>query len=224
LHSQSVDGARVKIPDRLLIPPEATEPYIIDLLAKAASDFVENFGSSPEARVILAGTDDGILQLLSSSQHAVSEYELFNLALSWAKKESLNFRPYLAHLDIGAMSTAEKYALSGSLGLPPEDDAYLWNSLVRSDLLTAQALYRKQLDKPYSLQRLYSSKIHGLSTFFDYLRMATQEFTRKLLIMKVRKIRRLCAAVDHRLANRPMTDLRLAFSCVVIYLGMRTRM
>jgi hypothetical protein len=37
LHSQSVDGAKIKIPDRLSNPPETKEPFILDLLADAAS-------------------------------------------------------------------------------------------------------------------------------------------------------------------------------------------
>lgn len=43
LHSQSVDGARIKIPERLLTPPEPTTPYIIDLLSEAAANFVSKF-------------------------------------------------------------------------------------------------------------------------------------------------------------------------------------
>ena len=154
---------------------------------KAASEFVERYHASSETRANLADTggDELILQLLRSNQNAVSEYELFSLAFKLAREKSLHFRPYLAHLDIGALSTAEKYALSAALSLSPEDDRYLWNSLLRSDLLTSEDLYQKQLDRRFPLQRLYSSKVHGLSTFFHYLRMATQEFTRKLLILKV---------------------------------------
>src|ERR1700691_4511118 len=43
LHSQSVDGARIKIPDRLLTPPESDIPYIIDALGVAAADFSSGF-------------------------------------------------------------------------------------------------------------------------------------------------------------------------------------
>ena len=193
LHSQSVDGARIKIPDRLLTPPESDTPYIIALLASAAEEFSNHFLQSH----LTDGTsgleenseDDKelIRSLLQSSQNALSEYELFNIAFSIARRhsESVDFRPYLAHLDIGALTTQEKYALSSTVDLTPEDDSYIWNSLLRSDILTSRDLEQRQLNKVLPLQRLYSSKIHGLAVFFQYLCIATQEFTRKLLVIKV---------------------------------------
>jgi len=190
LHSQSVDGARIKIPERLLAPPEPTEPFILDLLEKAATDFAEQFIQSASSGNGLTATnaEDAqqlVLQLLTSQQNAVSEYGLFNMALFLARKHGIDVRPYLSHIDIGALTTQQKYALSSQLNLTPQDDPYIWNSLYRSDILTARDLYQKELNRPYSLQRLYSSKVHGLPTFFRYLQMATQDYTRKLLVMKV---------------------------------------
>jgi regulator of nonsense transcripts 1 len=191
LHSQSVDGASIKIPDRLRTPPEAKEPYIIDILTQAASEFVDAFNASEATSgAPLETTSDDvdatICQLLQNPQNALSEYELFDLTCNLAKKHSLDYRKYLGYLDLGALSTPEKYAVCKALGLTSEnnEDAFLWNSLFRSDIVNRSVLYQKRLDKPYNLQRLYSSKIQGLQTFFYYLRMATQEFTRKLLILK----------------------------------------
>jgi len=191
LHSQSVDGASIKIPDRLTQPPERDEPYIIDLLAEAASRFSTHFKQLEPSKADLLATNvedckQLLIQLLQSTQHAFSEYELFTLACHLARKHSFDVRPYLAHIDFGALSTKEKYALAGSLTLDFMPEEYsIWNSLFRSDLLTARDLYQRQLDKPFSLQRLYLSKVHGMATFFEYLHMATQEFTRKILILKV---------------------------------------
>jgi hypothetical protein len=190
LHSQSVDGARIKIPERLLAPPEPTEPFILDLLERAATDFAERFTQSAASGNGLAAANAEeaqqlILQLLKSQQNAVSEYELFNMALRLAREHGVDVRPYLSHVDVGALTTQQKYALSSQLNLTPQDDPYIWNSLYHSDILTARDLYQKELNRPYSLQRLYSSKVHGLHTFFRYLQMATQDYTRKLLVMKV---------------------------------------
>ena len=192
LHSQFVDGERVKIPDRLLTPPKSDEPYIIDLLATAAEDFATRF---LESHPVLEANEDTqfadqkeflILSLLRSQQSALSEYEIFQMAYSAARRYSIDFRPFLAHLDFGAFSTQQKYALSSALRLPSEDDPYIWNSLLRSDILQPRDLEQRQLNKVLPLQRLYSSEIHGLRTFFQYLKIATQEFTRKLLILQVR--------------------------------------
>jgi len=187
LHSQSVDGARISIPDRLRAPPEPEGRYITDLLADAAREFSERFLQSMGSQTGLV-TEDGedlMAQLLQSKQNAVSEYELFNLAHSLARKHRLDIHQHLAHVDFGALSAKEKVAVSLSLKLTPENDPYVWNSLMRSDILTASDLYQKGLNRPYRLQRLYSSGVHGLSTFFGYLQMATDEFTRKLLLLKV---------------------------------------
>ena len=191
LHSQSVDGANIKIPDRLKTPPEPQEKYIVDLLEEDARAFAENFTQSESARGAITSTDveDGqelLVQLLQSKQNAVSEYELFNLACKIARKHSFDVRPFLSHIDMSALTSQEKIALSFTIDLSLEEQRYVWNSLIRSDILTPQDIYQRALDRPFSIQRLYSSRVHGLSTFFEYLRMATQDYTRKLLILKVR--------------------------------------
>ena len=191
LHSQSVDGARIKIPDRLLTPPEPTTPFILDLLSAAAADFAERFTQTSSSSSLCAPSSAEeaqhvILQLLKSQQNAVSEFDLFNMAQFLARTHSsLDIRPYLLHIDTGALTTEQKYVLSSTLSLSPQQDLWLWNSLSRSDILTARDLFQKELDRPYSLQRLYSSVDHGLTTFFEYLRRATQEYARTLLILKV---------------------------------------
>lgn len=196
LHSQSVDGAGIKIPERLTLPPESKEPYIIDLLGEAASVFATEFARNETSRVALRETEPNagkelLTQLLQSEQNAMSEYELFNLALALSRKHGFDLRPFLVHLDFGALTAAQKHAISQVYSLDPNQSPskalmpYAWNSLLRSDILSAEQLYQRNLNHPFSLQRLYSSKINGLATFFEYLRMATQDFTRKLLVLKV---------------------------------------
>jgi hypothetical protein len=175
----------------------------LDLLATAAQEFTTRFTASSGNRENLADAneEDGkklILELLRSEQNSISEYELFKMSFRLVQNYHLDFRPYLVHLDPGAMSAAEKEAVVVTLNnwsgddsginqspLSLEDHSYMWNSLVRSDILTSHDLYQKDLNKPYPLQRLYSSKLHGLDTFFEYLQTATQDFTRKLLVIKV---------------------------------------
>uniref|UniRef100_A0A0W0GCD2 Putative RNA-directed RNA polymerase n=1 Tax=Moniliophthora roreri TaxID=221103 RepID=A0A0W0GCD2_MONRR len=199
LHSQAVDGASVKIPERLASPPEPPGDFILDLLAKEATEFAENFTRSIEQRSaitsIQGGGDDDItredherilLRLLSSQHNTISEYELFTLAWRFCQKFSLPLAPYMAHFDLGAFTAQQKYAILSTMGLDLDKERYphFWNSLFRSDLLSERDLYQRCLDRPFSIQRLYSSKIHGLATFFEYLRMAMQEYTRKVLVLK----------------------------------------
>ena len=226
-----MDGARIKIPDRLLTPPESDQPYIIDLLGAAALDFKSRFlesHSTAEPDLIphsKANAEELIHSLLGSDQHALTEYELFGLAFSIARRHSIDFRPYLAHLDLGAFTAQQKYALSSAVGLEPEDDLYIWNSVVRSDILTLQDLRQRNLNRVLPLQRLYSSQTNGLATFFQYLRIATQEFTRKLLILKV-SLFIYCLDCPPDLyifyINRPMIVFPWASSYEDIFPGMLT--
>ncbi|KAJ8701086.1 hypothetical protein PTI98_004049 [Pleurotus ostreatus] len=193
LHSQSVDGARVKIPDRLLTPPEPEEPFVIEVLANAAAEFAIGFSESESSRTQLSTVDEVdarniITGLLKSKQNALSEYELFNMVLRHSRKHSIDVYTCLSYLDMGALSASEKYAIMASLNPGPgrtrDTEAWMFNSLFRSDILTSRDLYQRNLSQPFSIQRFYSSKLSGMSTFFKYLHMATQDFTRKLLLLK----------------------------------------
>jgi hypothetical protein len=191
LHSQCVDGASIKIPERLQNPPEPQEKFIVDLLEDEAKVFAEKFTQSEDVRGAITSTnaEDGkalLVQLLQSEHGAISEYELFNLACRIARKHSFDVRPFLSHIDMSALTSQEKIALSYAVDLSLEEQGHVWNSLIRSDILKPRDIYQRALDRPFSIQRLYSSKIHGLSTFFEYLHMAVEDYTRRLLIMKVR--------------------------------------
>ncbi|KAF8970321.1 RNA dependent RNA polymerase-domain-containing protein [Flammula alnicola] len=196
LHSQSVDGANIKIPDRLATPPEPTEnsgpKYILDQLEEATDQFATRFAESASRRVEIAALDqeEGELllgQLLQSKQNSISEFELFNLAYRLSVKHKIDIRPYLAQLDFSALTTAQKHVMSSTLALSAIDCPEIWNSLVRSDILTPRDLYQRNLAQPFTLHRLYSSRLSGLTTFFEYLQMATQDYTRKVLIIQTDK-------------------------------------
>ena len=190
LHSQCVDGANIKIPDKLATPPEQKEPFILDLLEETSNEFSTRFAESASRRteILIVDQLEGerlLGQLLKSNQSALSEYELFNLAYRLATKYSINIRPYLAQIDMSALTTIEKHTITTTLSLSAVDYPHIWNSFFRSDILTPRDLYQRNLKHPFSLQRLYSSRINGLTTFFEFLRMATQDYTRKVLILQV---------------------------------------
>ncbi|KAI6021731.1 hypothetical protein PISMIDRAFT_613287 [Pisolithus microcarpus 441] len=192
LHSQAVDGARVKIPDRLLTPPTPQGKYILDVLAEAAKEYHANFGQigAIDLDTDTTSADDAadvLAELFRTKPNAVSEYELFNMALAFARKFSMTaeeLKLYLAHIDTGALAPHEKHAISSSLALTPMEHRRLWNSLMTSDILSQRDLQQRQLDRPLSMQRLYSSAINSPATFFQYLKIALVQFTRKLLVLK----------------------------------------
>ncbi|KAF8439377.1 RNA dependent RNA polymerase-domain-containing protein [Boletus edulis BED1] len=192
LHSRSVDGARVRIPERLRKPPATEGPFILDILADAAEKFRTRFTTRVANELDPATTspedaEDVLAQLFKNKPEAVSEYELFSMAVAFARKYSINLfelKPYLAHLDFGALAAHEKHVISTTLGLSPTEHRRMWNSLLTSDILSMRDLQQRQLDRPLSMQRLYSSAEKSTATFFQYLQIAFEQYTRKLLILK----------------------------------------
>lgn len=195
LRSQSFDGANIKIPDRLATPPEPAEgsKYILDLLEEAADAFSTRFAESASRRMEITtlNKEEGELllgQLLASRQNSISEFELLNLADRLATKHDVDIRPYLAQLDFSALTAVQKHTMSTTLHISAIDYLEIWNSFVRSDILTPRDLYQRNLAQLFAIHRLYSSRISGLATFFEYLRMATQDYTRKVLVIQVRTL------------------------------------
>ena len=190
LHSQSVDGARISIPDRLSNPPEPKEPFILDLLASAAAEFSTRFLESlPVYDVARDLPQDDAVQyirhLLRGERRAFSEFEMFNMAVAIANKKNIDLRLMLPYLDLGALTVEQKYIVRSTLWLTPEEDRHIWNSLFWSDILTARDLEQRKLNTRIPLQRFYSSNKSGLRTFWQYLNMCLQDFTRKVLVLQV---------------------------------------
>lgn len=180
LHSQSVNGANIKIPDRLATPPEPKDgtKYILDKLEEATDAFAAEYVQSASQRTEMTtiGQDEAELllnQLLRSEQTSISEFELFNLAYRMSQKYDIDIKPFLAHLDFSALTTSQKHPMSATLQFTIGDCPEIWDSLVRLDILTAQDLYQRNLAQPFAMHRLYSSATSDLAIFFEYLRMGT---------------------------------------------------
>jgi hypothetical protein len=191
LHSQSVDGGKIVIPERLSNPPETTEPFILDLLAEAAKAFSERFLESLPVYDVARDLprDDAmqyIRQLLRGERRAFSEFEMFNMVVAIARKREIDLRPMLPYLNLGALTVQQKYTVSSTLKLSQEEDRYIWNSLFWSDILTERDLDQRKLNARIPLQRFYSSNKSGLRTFWQYLKMCLEDFTRKILVLKVK--------------------------------------
>ena len=211
LHSSVVDGASIKIPERLTtIPtqPDLPEPFVLDILHQNTARFEETYqlpdttglGNVPSPAP--EGAENMIFSLLSSEKMAVSEYGLIGHAARLARKHDIDLTQFVAHMDFSALSVAEKYAVGILLNLSPEQAPYIWNrfaysfseetskadlrrSLIRSDILRRRDLDDRDLGGPLHLQRLYSSTIQGRAAFFEYLKEAVEDFRRRLIIVQV---------------------------------------
>ncbi|KAI0685002.1 P-loop containing nucleoside triphosphate hydrolase protein [Cerioporus squamosus] len=81
-----------------------------------------------------------------------------------------------------AVRLAQKHQLD--IRLTPQKDPYVWNSLMRSEILQPRDLEDRKLGGPLRLQKLYSSSQQGRAAFFEYMREAAENFERRLLIVK----------------------------------------
>ncbi|KAI0028389.1 RdRP-domain-containing protein [Vararia minispora EC-137] len=191
LYSQAVDGARVTIPERLRSPPEPPEgsEFVLTVLAGAAREFSQRWvatgGDADHAPLDHEIAEELIHRLFSVEESTLPEARLVTLAHALARRHNIDFRPYMTHVNWGALTTADKYSLAVSLGMDELEQGYMWNSLLRSDIVTAKDLEMKKLGGPLRVQRLYTSKALGLPAFFDYLVRAMQNYTRKLIIIKL---------------------------------------
>lgn len=59
------------------------------------------------------------------------------------------------------------------------------SSLKQSDILSRSDLAQHNLGGPIRLQRYYSSRLHGLETFFGRLKTAVETFQRLVLVLRV---------------------------------------
>lgn len=185
-----MDGANIKIPERLTRPPEQEAPFIIDILETAFDTFARTFTEATRSDVMSAKEEDGkelVSRLLRSEQNSLSEFkfELFELAYRLATKNGFDIKPFLAQIDFSALTTSQKHEMSSALSLSDIHYPEIWNSLFSSDILTARDLYQRDLARPFAIHRLYSSKTSGMKTFFEYMKMAVKDYTRKLIIIKV---------------------------------------
>lgn len=193
LHSQSVDGAVITIPERLKNPPEPVGPFIIDLLRERGEAFEANFLEQRSNVVAMRESEVQEPKILlerflmnKKAINALSEYEIFDLALRFSRKYKFDLVPFLSQIDVSALGAMEKHTMSSALSLSRIDFPYIWNSLFQSSILDSTDLNVHGLDTSCSLQKLYSSTEHSQATFFEYLRRATQDYTRKVLLIRVR--------------------------------------
>ncbi|QRV99155.1 RNA-dependent RNA polymerase [Ceratobasidium sp. AG-Ba] len=165
LHSQSVDGARIRIPDPLTIVPEVEGPFVLDILAERARHFAAKFNLeaarefSSLDKISAASILKDLLTTDGSVLSASTENEIVQLCLRFAARNSIDIRDYLQYINFDGLSTEEKYGLSSALHLTAESHPFVWNRQVL-------------------LQNL------GRAAFFEYLKRATVDFSRKLIIIK----------------------------------------
>ncbi|KIM19468.1 hypothetical protein M408DRAFT_13453, partial [Serendipita vermifera MAFF 305830] len=187
LYSQCVDGARIRIPDRLRTPPEPSEPFIVDKMLEEAKAFAQTWLSGDDSVKTKADklTDEQtITALLLSERVSMSEFQTLQVALKIAKRSSINLSPYYSLMNFSALNSSEKEQMCEMLGLKVEKQGMVWNSLMRSDLVSPATFKRNLSDPILRMQRLYTTRNQGISGFFEYLARSLEYFNRRLILLR----------------------------------------
>lgn len=136
LYSQCVDGAIIRIPDRLKSPPPQTTEFIVDILTKRARQYAEDWlrkeaskeapdrqysGESVEA-------DEHTIQaLLASKRVSMSEFQAIQMAARIARRSWINMRKYFPLMDFSALGAVEKHTVSFLFDMKPDESRVVWN-------------------------------------------------------------------------------------------------
>ena len=201
LFSQSVDGARIKIPKHLENPPGPTStPFILDTLHQAAEQYVNTRSA--------ARSDDGIeldmLQaLLTKDQIAMTEFELIKLTCRWCFRHNESFLDFLEYFDFSQLSDQEKtWTLTQ---MPPLADfsSLVLNGLTSSRLLSPQELTPYRLDHPnIRWKPTFDSARDRLASFLESVSHALETFHKKIIILRLDERLTLAIYVPKRLESR----------------------
>ncbi|KAF2653643.1 RdRP-domain-containing protein [Lophiostoma macrostomum CBS 122681] len=188
LFSQCVDGNRIKVPQDLEDPPEAdtsAPPFILDVLHTASTEIIEH---ATNRRYTFDGSQDAefIVLLLSRDKLAISEFELFQLALQWCRRHSYDVMKFAQLFDFSALSDEQQLWILSSL--PPSADApsLIRNGLLQSELVTAEELHRFGLDHArLHWKPVFSSSKDRMGRFNSTVCRSLELFHKKLVVLSV---------------------------------------
>jgi regulator of nonsense transcripts 1 len=136
LYSQCVDGAIIRIPDRLKSPPPQTTDFIVDILTKRARQYAEDRlvkGTSEEAQDgrdvnrTVDADEQTIQALLSSRRVSMSEFQAIQLAARIARKSWIDMRRYFPLMNFSALGAMEKHAVSYLFDMTTDESRAVWN-------------------------------------------------------------------------------------------------
>lgn len=133
LYSQCVDGARIRIPDRLRKPPTPIDPFIVDILNDEATLFAQKWLAQQDTLPIEQEDAAAIISVLVTTQDqtlVLSEVEVIRKCIRLAQKHQVDLQPYFPHFNWGALSTSEKHEICYTLQLNEEDRKMVWNRYI----------------------------------------------------------------------------------------------
>jgi hypothetical protein len=188
LFSQCVDGNPIRVPQNLEDPPEpspSSPPFILDVLHKASTTFIENTKiSTPDASDL---HDLEIMDLfLSRDKLAVSEFELLQMVLHWCDRNLVDIMSFSHFFDFSALSDEQQIWFLGRLPTTAAAPGIVRNGLLQSDLVTSDELRRFGLDHHrLHWKPVYKSSTDRMGRFLSTMCRSLELFHKKLIILQV---------------------------------------
>ena len=129
-----MDGAPVKIPDKLLSPPEdLANPFILDILAEDAKIIVQGWKDNTTVSTLTSLdppkslSEPDLLDLLASESLALPEYARVQMMFSYCRRTQSSPTPYLAAIDWQALTSIERHTVEEYLMPFYDPGPILWN-------------------------------------------------------------------------------------------------
>lgn len=129
-----MDGAPVKIPDKLLSPPEdLANPFILDILAEDAKIIVQGWKDNTTVSTLTSLdppkplSEADLLDLLASESLALPEYARVQMMFSYCRRTQSSPTPYLAAIDWQALTSIERHTVEEYLMPFYDPGPILWN-------------------------------------------------------------------------------------------------
>lgn len=204
LFSSCVDGERITIPEWLQNPPEVSsdKKFILDALCQAVKVYADNeFNTDTEG---VDETPEELLEdLLVSDAVCLKEFELFQMANRWCRKNLSSLENYLHCFDFGAFTHQQKLLAMQQFenSLHKEKiSRLLFNGLLSSNLLSRDELRNANLDdKRIHWQKLYSSFDDNGLRLENNISKALELFERKFIVFQVDNFLRVGIYVPRKL-------------------------
>jgi hypothetical protein len=140
LYSDSVDGAPIRIPDRLSNPPRFANSNLKEELILKAGELIKTINEAdaaattdtqPADEIIDQANieDKDVFDLLRMKSLPFSEFELFNIVRKVCAKWDLDLQQFLPHIDFSAFTIEEKHIYLGYADRRVSEDfsRNIWN-------------------------------------------------------------------------------------------------
>lgn len=185
LFSQSVDGARIKIPKHLENPPPPMDPpFILDTLHQAAEEHVSVRRSL--ARDGRGVTFDMMQLLLGKEENVMTEFELVKLTCRWCLRNRTSLVDFLEYFDFSQLSDEEKTWTLTQMPPSTELSSLVLNGLLSSTLLSASELAPHRLDHPsIHWKPAFNSARDRMALFLESVTRVLENFHKKIIILRL---------------------------------------